>query len=189
MRPFALVFLLIIVFLAFSATALLFLDYVGILSLEELLYEKGAKIPFLKRFVPKKVTYLVLEEERLQHLAASLREKERTLRELEEKIKKKEEELSNKEKELSGYEAQLAREREALERKIGLYEDREKRFNDLATYFQGMSPDMAARILQGLDDPIVIEILRRMEDKTVAMTLMKMDPERAASLTRRMSME
>lgn len=183
-----LVFFILLLFLAFCATSLLFLDYVGMISIEEILYEKGAKIPFLKRFIPKKIHYIALEEERLQQLAASLEEKERILKELEEKLNKKEEELNNKEQSLAGYEAQLAQEKEALERKIALYEDRERRFNELATYFQGMSPDLAARILAGLDDPIVIEIFRRMEDRIVAMTLMKMDPERAASLARKMSM-
>jgi len=129
----------------------------------------------------------VLKEEELRKLEISLEEKRKELEGEEEGLKKKREDLAKKEKELLEIEKGLYEKEENLKKRFAEFEDREKALQGLATYFQNMPPDAAAKILLEMDDMLVIDILRRLKDETVAVIMMRMDPKKASEVSRKMS--
>jgi Skp family chaperone for outer membrane proteins len=165
-----------------------FLDYVGLISKEEQIYPYLSKLPFIgKFFLPKRIISVdLLKEEELRKLREEIESRWQALEEKEKILANKEEELKEKEAKLLALEDELRNKEKVLEERIAVYEDKERRWQRLAIYYQKMQPKRAAEILAGLDDQTIINILMRMREEVVAITLMEMDPKRAAELTRKM---
>lgn len=164
------------------------LDKVGVFNKEEVIYPKLASIPGLgKFFTPKEIPFEIMEKEELRNLKESIDKRFEEISEKEQRLKEKEENLEKREQNIVAKEEVVLKKEEALEERIKEYEDEEKRWQKLATYYSSMSPDQAASILQNLDDQTVIAIFMRMKDTAVAVCLMKMDPKRAAELSRKMT--
>lgn len=180
------IFLLLLMVLSIIGSIYI-LDKVGVFNKEEVIYPKLSLIPGIgKFFTPKKIPFEVMEKEELRNLKESIDKRFEEISEKEQRLNEKEENLEIKEKEIAAREEIVLKKEEALEERIKEYEDEEKRWQKLATYYSSMKPDQAASILQNLDDQTVIAIFMRMKDTAVAVCLMKMDPKRAAELSRKM---
>jgi flagellar motility protein MotE (MotC chaperone) len=179
---------LLCVLIALLIGGALFLDNVGVISLEKTLYPKLQKAPVIgKRFAPPEVGFEDVQREELRKLKESLEVKLAEIKELEVKVKQREEELKRKEKQLAALEDDLKQKKEAIRSREEARASREAKIKDLAVYYSNMKPEDAARIMEQMDDLLVVDVLRQMDKTIVAAIFMKMDPKKASEISRKMS--
>ncbi len=182
------------IFLVLSA--LLWIDYLGIINLKEDIYPKIAKIPGLNILVPKRTEdpYLLAREERRKEEIAQKIEWEK-IKEYENRLKEKEKQLAEKEQRLEEYEKRLKEKEKEIDRKYKEKEDYQQKIQLQAKYFVSMPPEDAVKRLEKLDDRLVIDILNEIEHQAAAegkqslvpYLLKLMDPEKAAKIQRKMT--
>ncbi|MEW6619395.1 MAG: hypothetical protein AB1422_08695 [bacterium] len=178
------VFLLLCILIGLLAGSVYLFDVLGIFDKEKIL----AKVPGIGMFfTPPKITYEDVQKEELRKLKESIDLKLLELEEKEEKLAQKDKKLKSRAEELLLAEEELHRKKQAMEEKQRMYDDQEAKWEKLVTYYEGMKPDAAAKILAEMDDQIVVEIFKRMKKSQVAIVMMKMDPKRASEISRKMS--
>jgi len=189
-------FHLIILNFFLIASGLLWLDYLGLLSLNNDVFPAIAKIPGLNFLLPKRTEdpYLLAKEEQKkldysrQIAWMKLKEKEKELKNFELKLKEKENALNEQWRRLKEKEKQLDlkyKEKETYKQKV----------EQQAVYLVSMPPQQAVQRLQNMDDLLVIDIFKAIEKKAkeegkqsiVPYYLSLMDSKRAAAIQRKMT--
>jgi len=78
--------------------------------------------------------------------------------------------------------------RDLLGDKKAIEEHSEENLGKLAKLYESMKAPDAAKIISQLNNDLIIQIVSRMKDKSAAKLLAALDSQRAAELTRRMSL-
>ncbi len=182
------------VFLFFSI--LLWIDFLGLINIEEDLYPTLEKIPLLSGLVAKRADdpFLLTREERRKE--AIKREVEwRKIKQYEKKLELKEKEIDGKAKSLEEYEKRLNEKEKEIDNKYKENETYKQKIMLQAKYFVSMPPADAVKRLEKLDDLLVIDIFKEIEKEAseagkqslVPYLLKLMDPDRAATIQRKMT--
>ena len=186
----------VIIFLIISG--IFWLDYLGLITIGEIV--KGAYSPSIEKkgLPPTKDSKIELrkeelskEKERLKEYEEKLKDKERKLKEWEEKLKKREEEIIEMKKELEKVKKQLEEEKK-------LYKSEEERIKDIAKKITSMPPEDAVNIMINWDDLLIIRIIRQIDKNAeeegvqsispyLLSLMQKKNPKKVSNIIRKMS--
>jgi len=126
-------------------------------------------------------------------LAELLQKKDRQLQEKDEELRKKEQELLLLKQEVSTRLAEVTALQQKVAKDLAAIEQREKASRDanvkqLVEVYKGMEPAKAAKLMEKLDEPVAVQIIAGMRGRSAGQILSRMEPERAARITKQLSL-
>jgi len=189
---------LLILILVITLGGLLWLNYLGVLNVQD-------RLSFVTRFLgiepreeledPNEI-YL-LDNERIQKEREALSLQQGELNSLEESLILQDQELKQREEELQGREQSLEEKEKSLNEVALMYENKKANLEQNALYLMGMDPEKAKDIMLAMDDLDVVDLMRTSERlareagqaSLVAYWISLMPADRAAEIQRLMTLK
>lgn len=192
------VLLLLVLTLVVVLGGLLWLNYLGVLKIQERLSFITRIFGIEERAVSEDPNEIyLLDNERLAKERQALTIQQSELNVIEETLSVRNQELQQREEELAQREASLEEKENSLNEVALMYENKEANLEQNALYLMGMEPTKAKDIMLAMDDLDVVDLLRTSErlsqeageQSLVAYWISLMPPERAAEIQRLMTIK